>query len=112
MGGAQPLAVTMCGGTALCIEVDLRRIERRLHTRYLDERAGDLDDALARLKEAASEGRPLSIGLLGNAAEVIPELVNSALALHITSGADDGPHGCCHVSSMNVSENSLPTYGR
>jgi urocanate hydratase len=75
MGGAQPLAVTMCGGTALCVEVDLHRIERRIQTGYLDERAADLDDALARLQKAASEGRPLSIGLLGNAAEVLPELV-------------------------------------
>jgi urocanate hydratase len=75
MGGAQPLAVTMCGGTALCIEADLRRIERRLATGYLDERAADLDDALARLSAAASERRPLSIGLLGNAAEILPELV-------------------------------------
>ena len=56
MGGAQPLAVTMCGGTALCVEVDLQRIERRLATGYLDERAADLDDALARLSKAAAEG--------------------------------------------------------
>src|SRR5215469_4686426 len=62
MGGAQPLAITMCGGTALCIETDLQRIERRLQTRYLDERAADLDDALARLSTAAAERRPLSIG--------------------------------------------------
>src|SRR5437868_4996027 len=75
MGGAQPLAITMCGGTALCIEVDLHRIERRLETGYLDERAADLDDALGRLGVAAREGAPLSIGLLGNAAEVLPELV-------------------------------------
>src|SRR5438874_5435891 len=53
MGGAQPLAITMCGGTALCIEVDLHRIERRLETGYLDERAADLDDALRRLAAAA-----------------------------------------------------------
>jgi urocanate hydratase len=75
MGGAQPLAITMAEGTALCIEVDLQRIERRLQTGYLDERAADLDDALARLGGAAKEGRALSIGLLGNAAEVLPELV-------------------------------------
>jgi urocanate hydratase len=75
MGGAQPLAITMCGGTALCIEADLHRIERRIETGYLDERAADLDDALARLSAAAAERRPLSIGLLGNAAEVLPELL-------------------------------------
>jgi urocanate hydratase len=75
MGGAQPLAITMNGGAALCVEVDLRRIERRIATGYLDERAGSLDDALRRLRDAASRGVPLSIGLLGNAAEVLPELV-------------------------------------
>ncbi|HEX4717148.1 MAG TPA: urocanate hydratase [Thermoleophilaceae bacterium] len=75
MGGAQPLAITMCAGAALCVEVDLHRIERRLETGYLDERAADLDDALARLETAVRERRPLSIGLLGNAAEVLPELV-------------------------------------
>src|SRR5436305_14103388 len=64
MGGAQPLAITMCCGTGLCIEVDLRRIERRLQTGYLDERAADLDDALRRLSQAARDGRALSIGLL------------------------------------------------
>src|SRR4051794_9219803 len=74
MGGAQPLAITMCGGTALCIEVDLHRIERRLESGYLDQRAADLDDALAQLQAAMSASRPLSVGLLGNAAEVIPEL--------------------------------------
>src|ERR671935_1783607 len=74
MGGAQPLAVTMNGGCALCVEVDLQRIERRIATGYLDERAGDLDDALRRLEAAKGDGRPLSIGLLGNAAEVLPEI--------------------------------------
>ena len=74
MGGAQPLAITMLGGTALCIEVDLRRIERRIETGYLDERAADLDDALARLEAARAAARPLSIGLAGNAAEILPEL--------------------------------------
>jgi urocanate hydratase len=81
MGGAQPLAITMCGGTALCIEVDRQRIERRIAEGYLDARAADLDDALARLQTAAAEGRPLSVGLLGNAAEVVPELV--ARGVHV-----------------------------
>jgi urocanate hydratase len=74
MGGAQPLAVTMNDGCALCVEVDPHRIERRIATRYLDERAVDLDDALARLAEAQRAGRALSVGLLGNAAELLPEL--------------------------------------
>ncbi len=75
MGGAQPLAITMLGGAALCVEVDLQRIERRIRSGYLDERAADLDDALARLAAATERREPLSIGLLGNAAEVLPELV-------------------------------------
>jgi urocanate hydratase len=74
MGGAQPLAATMAGAAILCVEVDPTRIERRLETRYLDESADSLDDALARIREAAAGRRPLSVGLLGNAAEVVPEL--------------------------------------
>jgi urocanate hydratase len=74
MGGAQPLAGTMAGAAILCIEVDPSRIERRLETRYLDESTDSLDDALARVRTAASEGRALSVGLLGNAADVVPEL--------------------------------------
>src|SRR5215216_463814 len=74
MGGAQPLAATLAGGVILCVEVDPARIERRLETRYLDEATDSLDDALARVRSAASEGRPLSVGLLGNAAEIVPEL--------------------------------------
>jgi urocanate hydratase len=74
MGGAQPLAATMAGAAILCVEVDPMRIERRLRTRYLDEATESLDDALARVRTAAAEGRPLSVGLLGNAAEVVPEL--------------------------------------
>ena len=85
MGGAQPLAITMCGGTALCIETDLQRIERRIATGYLDERAADLDDALARLAVAAREGRALSIGLLGNASEVLPELVRRGAAVDVVT---------------------------
>ena len=74
MGGAQPLAATMAGAAILCIEVDPVRIRRRLETRYLDEAAESLDDALARVRAAAADRRPLSVGLLGNAAEIVPEL--------------------------------------
>ena len=74
MGGAQPLAATLAGGAILCVEVDPSRIERRLETRYLDEATESVDDALARIRAAAEEGRPLSVGLLGNAADVVPEL--------------------------------------
>jgi urocanate hydratase len=85
MGGAQPLAVTLNEGCALCVEVDLQRIERRIRERYLDERAASLDDALARLEAAQQEGRALSIGLLGNAAEVLPELVRRGAAVDVVT---------------------------
>ncbi|HEV8249482.1 MAG TPA: urocanate hydratase [Gaiellaceae bacterium] len=75
MGGAQPLAATMASAAILCVEVDPRRIDRRLETRYLDEATDSLDDALARVRAAAAERRALSVGLLGNAADVVPELV-------------------------------------
>jgi urocanate hydratase len=74
MGGAQALAGTMAGAAILCIEVDPARIRRRLETRYLDESTDSLDDALQRIRAAAAEGRALSVGLLGNAADVVPEL--------------------------------------
>ncbi|MFL5600022.1 MAG: urocanate hydratase [Gemmatimonadaceae bacterium] len=75
MGGAQPLAATMQGAAALIIEVDETRIEKRLTTRYLDRRARDLDEALELVSAATRSGEAISIGLLGNAADVIPELV-------------------------------------
>jgi urocanate hydratase len=75
MGGAQPLAVKLAGGVSICIEIDPTRIQRRIETRYLDEVATSLDDALGRARRAKAEGRALSIGLLGNAATVLPELV-------------------------------------
>ena len=85
MGGAQPLAVTMNEGCALCVEVDLARIERRIRERYLDERAADLDEALARLDAARERGEALSIGLLGNAAEVLPELVRRGVHVDVAT---------------------------
>jgi urocanate hydratase len=85
MGGAQPLAVTMNGGVALCAEVDRTRIERRIETGYLDERAGSLDDALERCARAVAEGRELSVGLLGNAAEVLPELVRRGVHVDVVT---------------------------
>jgi urocanate hydratase len=85
MGGAQPLAVTMNEGCALCVEVDLHRIERRLQTRYLDERAADLDQALARLEAAREAGEAVSVGLLGNAAEVLPELARRGVHVDVVT---------------------------
>jgi urocanate hydratase len=85
MGGAQPLAVTMNEGCALCVEVDRPRIERRLQTRYLDERAADLDAALDRLQAARDAGEAVSIGLLGNAAEVLPELARRGVEVDVVT---------------------------
>ena len=75
MGGAQPLAITMNGGIALVIEVDPKRIERRLATRYVDERVSHLDDALQRIAQYRRDGVARSIALEGNAADILPELV-------------------------------------
>ncbi|MDV3127294.1 urocanate hydratase [Mycobacterium sp. 21AC1] len=75
MGGAQPLAVTMNEGVAICVDCDESRIDRRIARRYLDTKAADLDDALRQAIEARDAKRPLSIGLVGNAAEVFPELL-------------------------------------
>jgi urocanate hydratase len=75
MGGAQPLAITMNEGVALCIEVDRDRIEKRLRTRYLDTYVDTLDEALALVQDAKAQKKALSVGLLGNAADILPELV-------------------------------------
>lgn len=79
MGGAQPLAITMNEGVALVVEVDRKRIERRVKTKYCDVICDDLDQALNMALKAKEEGRPLSIGLVGNAAEVHPELVRRGI---------------------------------
>jgi urocanate hydratase len=80
MGGAQPLAATFAGACSLNIECQQSRIDFRLRSRYLDEQADDLDDALARIAKYTAEGKAVSIGLLGNAAEMLPELVQRARA--------------------------------
>jgi len=77
MGGAQPLAVTMNNGVALCIEVDESKIRRRIEHRYLDEQAKDLEDARNKCLKAVKEKRPLSVGLNGNAAAVLPEMIRN-----------------------------------
>ena len=85
MGGAQPLAVTLNDGVCLIVDVDRTRLERRVAKRYLDEIAGDLEDAIARANAAEAERRGLSIGIVGNAAEVFPALLERHRAgdLHI-----------------------------
>ncbi|MCL6632766.1 MAG: urocanate hydratase, partial [Alicyclobacillus herbarius] len=96
MGGAQPLAVTMNEGVVIVVEVDAQRIQRRIETGYLDEMATSLDDALVRARAAQDTGRPLSIGLLGNAAEVLPELVRRGVVPDFVTdqtSAHDPLHG-------------------
>lgn len=85
MGGAQPLAITMNGGVALCIEVDPHRIERRLETGYLDESFTDIDAAVTRALEAKAKGEAVSIGLLGNAADLFPALLEMGLDAEIVT---------------------------
>jgi urocanate hydratase len=80
MGGAQPLAASFAGACSLIVECQPSRIQFRLRSKYLDEQASDLDDALARIQRYTQEGKAVSIGLLGNAAEVLPELVKRAQA--------------------------------
>jgi urocanate hydratase len=85
MGGAQPLAVTMLGGVALVVDVDPKAIQRRLDHRYLDVSASNLDQALGRIREAVAQRRPLSVGILGNAADVYGELVRRKVLPDIVS---------------------------
>lgn len=75
MGGAQPLAIKLAGGVSICVEVDPKRIARRLETRYLDKVAVSLDDAIQQAQAAKRAHEPVSIGLMGNAADVLPEMV-------------------------------------
>jgi urocanate hydratase len=86
MGGAQPLAATMAGASMLAIECQQSRIDMRLATRYLDRQARNLDEALALMEDACRTRRPISVGLLGNAAELLPELARRAV------GGGPSPH--------------------
>ncbi|HEY4453927.1 MAG TPA: urocanate hydratase [Pseudonocardiaceae bacterium] len=85
MGGAQPLAVTMNGGAVLCIECDPSRAQRRVDHRYLDEIADDIDDAIARVMKAKRDKRALSVGLIGNAAYILPELLRRNVEVDIVT---------------------------
>ncbi|MEV5408396.1 urocanate hydratase [Thermopolyspora sp. NPDC052614] len=85
MGGAQPLAVTMNGGVAICVDCDPRSIERRIGHGYLDRRADDLDEALRLAYEARDARRPLSIGVEGNAAHVVPELLRRGAEIDVVT---------------------------
>ena len=85
MGGAQPLAVTMNDGVALCIDIDAWRVNRRVETRYLDEVADSLEDAVARCEKAKAEKRRLSVGVVGNAADMFPKLLQMGFAADIVT---------------------------
>jgi urocanate hydratase len=85
MGGAQPLSVTLSGGVALVVEVDRSRIERRVATRYCDLLAADLDEALHLCEEARREGRALSVGLVGNCGDVLPEIVRRGVQVDVAT---------------------------
>ncbi|MCJ7485322.1 MAG: urocanate hydratase [Candidatus Aminicenantes bacterium] len=108
MGGAQPLAVTMNDGVAIVVEVDPRRIERRLDTKYVDVMTESLDEALRLAGEAMKKGEPLSIALLANAADVLPEFVRRGITPDIltdqTSAHDElngyVPHGLAYEDAL------------
>jgi urocanate hydratase len=85
MGGAQPLAVTMNGGVAICVECDPSRIDRRVEHGYCDVRADSVEEALRLAQEAKEARRPLSIGLLGNAADIVPQMVRQAVPIDIVT---------------------------
>lgn len=85
MGGAQPLSVTMNEGVALCVDVDETRIDKRIETRYLDTKTDSLDEALKMAAEARDAGKPLSIGLIGNAAEVQHEILNRGFKIDVVT---------------------------
>jgi urocanate hydratase len=96
MGGAQPLAASLAGACSLNIECRQSRIDMRIKTRYVDEQAHDLDEALARIREHCAAGRAVSVALLGNAAEVLPELVRRGVrpdAVTDQTSAHDPLHG-------------------
>jgi urocanate hydratase len=118
MGGAQPLAVTMNNGVCLAVEVDRDRIEKRLATRYLDRWTATQDEAVSWCIEACSNRRPLSVGLLGNAAEVLPQLLEKGfkpdLVTDQTSAHDplDGyvPHGLEYAQALALRKTDPESY--
>lgn len=120
MGGAQPLAATMQGAACLCIEVDQERIDKRIKTKYLDEATDDLDQALEKLDAARRDKRSLSVGLLGNAASVLPELNKRGIVADIltdqTSAHDplNGyvPHQVSYQQALELRQTDPEKYVR
>jgi urocanate hydratase len=120
MGGAQPLAVTMNGGVALCVEVDPDRIQRRLDTGYCDERIDDLDRALARCAEARDAGEAVSVAVCANAADVMPEIVRRGIVPDVvtdqTSAHDElngyVPNGIPYAEALRLRRDDPAEYVR
>jgi len=120
MGGAQPLAVTMNDGVAIVVEVDARRIRRRIDTKYVDVATETLDEALRLAGEAAKKGAPLSIALLGNAADILPELVRRGITPDVvtdqTSAHDElngyVPHGIPYEDALRLRRENPADYIR
>lgn len=118
MGGAQPLAVTMNGGVCICVEVDRERIQKRLDTGYCDRMTDDLDEALALADEAKVAGGSLSIGLVGNCADVLPELVSRGFTPDVVTdqtSAHDAlagyiPHGMSYDEALALRESDPDRY--
>ncbi|MET9378439.1 urocanate hydratase [Streptomyces sp. NPDC003035] len=109
MGGAQPLAVTMNDGVAICIDVDPRAIERRIEHRYLDVKADSLAHALALATEARDARRPLSIGLLGNAAELLPQMLAEGAPIDIVTDQTSA-HDPLSYLPVGVAFDDMATY--
>src|SRR5690242_10624887 len=109
MGGAQPLAVTMNGGACLVIDVDPARLRRRVHDRYLDEVADSLDDAVARVRAAKRDRRALSVGVVGNAAEVFPELLTRGVEIDIVTDQTSAHDPLAYVPE-DVALDDAPDY--
>ena len=118
MGGAQPLAVTLNNGVAIVVEVDENRIQRRLETRYLDEMETKLDTAVAKARKAMEQNKPLSIGLLGNAADVFPAFVEKGIIPDVvtdqTSAHDElngyVPHGIPYKQALELRKTDPEKY--
>jgi len=119
MGGAQPLAVTMNEGVALVIEIDPHMAERRLRTRYVDRVVTDLEEALAQVLEAKEQGRPLSVGLIGNAADIFPRLARMDVVPDVVTDQTPAhdplsylPHGVTFEAAVKLREDDPGDYQR
>jgi urocanate hydratase len=119
MGGAQPLAVTMNEGVALVIEIDPHMAERRLRTRYVDRVVTDLEEALAQVLEAKEQGRPLSVGLIGNAADIFPRLARMDVVPDVVTDQTPAhdplsylPHGVTFEAAVRLREDDPGDYQR